>query len=127
MELWGGRGESSWRRRLPIYNGRTNPTVIPHFCPQSMVLPHVSCGTTESATNPRVVLVINNNIYIIGLILIASIFQKRSMIGMARTNGCGPLKILIRTRLASTRLLIFILVIQDHIESIGKANTIKRG
>ena len=83
-------------------------------------------GDFESATNPRVVLVINNNIYIIDLILIASKFQKRSMIGMARTNGCGPLKIL-RTRLASTRLFIFILVIQDHIESIGKANTIKRG
>ena len=27
----------------------------------------------------------------------------------------------------STRLYIFYLVIQDHIESIGKANTIKEG
>ena len=27
----------------------------------------------------------------------------------------------------STRLYILLLVIQDHIESIGKANTIKRG
>ena len=27
----------------------------------------------------------------------------------------------------STRLYILVLVIQDHIESIGKANTIKRG
>jgi hypothetical protein len=83
-------------------------------------------GEIESATNPRVVLVINNNIYIIDLIFIASEFQKRSMIGMARTNGCGPLK-MSRTSLASTRLFIFILVIQDHIESLRKANTIKRG
>ena len=83
-------------------------------------------GEIESATNPLVVLVINNNIYIIDLILIANRFQKRSMIGMARTNGCGPLKILM-TRLASTRLFIFILVIQDHIESLRKVNTIKRG
>ena len=30
-------------------------------------------------------------------------------------------------KLKSSRLYIFILVIQDHIESIGKANTIKRG
>ena len=27
----------------------------------------------------------------------------------------------------SSRLYIFILVIQDHIESIGKSNTVKRG
>ena len=40
---------------------------------------------------------------------------------------CGPLKML-RTHIGSSlRLYIFILVIQDHIESIGKANTIKEG
>ena len=39
----------------------------------------------------------------------------------------GPLKIL-RIHVGSTsRLYILPLVIQDHIESIGKANTIKRG
>ena len=39
----------------------------------------------------------------------------------------GPLKIL-RTHVGwSSRLNILLLVIQDHIESIGKANTIKRG
>ena len=30
-------------------------------------------------------------------------------------------------KLKSSRLYILLLVIQDHIESIGKANTIKRG
>ena len=42
----------------------------------------------------------------------------------------GPLKMLRTKELAqaqSTRLYIFILVIQDHIESIEKANIIKRG
>jgi hypothetical protein len=64
-------------------------------------------GEIESATIPRVVLVINNNIYIIDLILIASIFQRRSMIGMARINGCGPLKML-RTKIGkASRLYIF--------------------
>ena len=39
----------------------------------------------------------------------------------------GPLKML-RTHIGkNSRLYIFILVIQDHIESIGKANTIKSG
>jgi hypothetical protein len=61
---------------------------------------------SESATNTRVVLVINNNIYLIDLIFIASKFQKRSMIVMARTYGCGPLK-MSRTRLATPRLFIF--------------------
>ena len=40
----------------------------------------------------------------------------------------GPLKMLRSKGLAqaqSSRLYIFTLVIQDHIESIGKANTIK--
>jgi hypothetical protein len=83
-------------------------------------------GETDSATNPRVVLAINNNIYFTDLILIASRFQKRSMIGMARTNGCGPLK-MSRTRLATSRLYFFGLVIQDHIESLRKASTTKRG
>ena len=39
----------------------------------------------------------------------------------------NPFKML-RTNIGkSSRLYIFILVIQDHIESIGKDNTIKRG
>jgi hypothetical protein len=64
-------------------------------------------GEIESATNPRVVLVINNNIYVIDLMLIDISFQKRSMIGMARTSECGPLKML-RTRIGKApRLFIF--------------------
>ena len=42
----------------------------------------------------------------------------------------GPLKMLRTKGLSqaqSSRLYILLLVIQDHIESIGKANTIKRG
>jgi hypothetical protein len=57
--------------------------------------------------------------------LIASRFQKRSMIGMSRTNGCGRFNML-RTRIGiASRLYIF--GIQDHIESLRKDNTIKRG
>ena len=44
---------------------------------------------------------------------------------MARTRGCGPLKML-RTWIGkSSRLYIFGLVIQDHIESIGKPILLK--
>ena len=40
----------------------------------------------------------------------------------------GPLKILRTKRLAQAQdSTFYILVIQDHIESIGKANTIKEG
>ena len=48
------------------------------------------------------------------------------MIGIGMDLRCGPLKML-RTHIGkSSRLYILFLVIQDHIESIGKANTIKR-
>src|SRR3954468_1933851 len=47
------------------------------------------------------------------------------MIGMACTKGCGPLKML-RTHIGkSSRLFISILVIQEHIESIGKPILLK--
>lgn len=49
------------------------------------------------------------------------------MIGMAWIRNVDPLKMLKTHIGSSSRLYIFILVIQDHIESIGKANTIKRG
>ena len=53
------------------------------------------------------------------------IISESSMIGMARTKRCGPLKML-RTNIGKgLRLLIFILVIQDHIESIGKPILLK--
>ena len=56
-------------------------------------------------------------------------FRKSSMIGMAWIRKWTPQNAKDK-RLAqaqSTRLYILLLVIQDHIESIGKANTIKQG
>ena len=53
------------------------------------------------------------------------------MIGMAWTKGCGKFSKMLRTKdwlkLKAQDSSFYILVIQDHIESIGKANTIKRG
>ena len=56
-------------------------------------------------------------------------FRKISMIGMAWIGKWTPqnAKDKILAQAESTRLYILLLVIQDHIESIGKANTIKRG
>ena len=56
-------------------------------------------------------------------------FRKSSMIGMAWIRKWTPQNAKDK-RLAqaqSTRLYILLLVIQDHIETIGKASTIKRG
>ena len=53
------------------------------FLQREVILTNDIC---ESATNPRVVLVINNNIYIIELMPTQRIFQESSMIGMA--IGC---------------------------------------
>src|SRR3989337_1539403 len=47
------------------------------------------------------------------------------MIGMTRTRECGPLKMLKTWIGKSSRLYIFGLVIQDHIESIGKPILLK--
>ena len=52
------------------------------------------------------------------------------MIGMAWMRKVEPLQDAKDKGLAQaprSRLYIYILVIQDHIESIGKANTIKEG
>ena len=56
-------------------------------------------------------------------------FRKSSMIGMAWIRKWTPqnAKDKILAQAQSTRLYILLLVIQDHIESLGKANTIKRG
>ena len=53
-------------------------------------------------------------------------FQKRSTIGMARTNVCGPFK-MSRTKNGYPKTLHFLFSDPDHIESLRKANTIKRG
>ena len=47
------------------------------------------------------------------------------MFGMAWTKRCGPLKMLKTNIGKSSRLFILILVIQDHIESIGKRMLLK--
>ena len=49
------------------------------------------------------------------------------MIGMAWTRNVDPSKCEGHTLAQAQDSTFFILVIQDHIESIGKANTIKRG
>ena len=92
-----------------------------------MLLSITKKGEIESTSAPWVILVINVNISLVGLIFSCSIFQK-----VQQRHGMGkrmwnPFKKL-RTKIGkSSRLFISILVIQDHIESIGKANTIKEG
>jgi hypothetical protein len=81
----------------------------------------------ESTSAPQVVLVINVNISLVGLIFSSSILQiVQKWCGLDKRTW-NPFNML-RTKIGtSSRLYISILVIQDHIESIGKANTIKRG
>jgi hypothetical protein len=73
-------------------------------------------GEIESTFAPLVVLVINVNM------CISDKFNK----GMARARRCGdPFKMLRTCIGKSSRLFIFGLVIQDHIESIGKPILLK--
>ena len=84
----------------------------------------------ESISAPWVILVINVNISLVGLMLLPSMFQISSTMEWHGLEDVEPLQNAEDKGLAqaqSTRLYIFILVIQDHIESMGKANTIKRG
>jgi hypothetical protein len=48
------------------------------------------CFSFESVTNPRVVLVINNNIHAIELMPTQVKISGSSITGMARTSECGP-------------------------------------
>ena len=88
-------------------------------------------GEIESTSAPWVILVINVNISFAGLILLPSMFQIKLNNGVAWTKGCGNSFKLLRTKdwlnLQAQDSSFSILVIQDHIESIGKANTIKEG
>ena len=57
-------------------------------------------------------------------------FRKSSMIGMAWIRKCTPPNAKDKKdwlELKAQDCTFHFLVIQDHIESIGKANTIKRG
>ena len=77
------------------------------------------------------VLVINVNISFVGLTLLSNIFQTSSTMEWCGLEDVEPLQDAKDKGLAQaprSRLYMFsILVIQDHIESIGKANTIKKG
>ena len=71
------------------------------------------------------ILVINVNISLVGLIFSSSIFQKVQQRRGMDKRMWNPFKML-RTKIGKgSRLFIFILVIQDHIESIGKPILLK--
>ena len=76
-------------------------------------------------------MVINVNISLVGLILLPSMFKISSTMEWHGLEYVEPLQVAKDKGLAQaprSRLYMFsISVIQDHIESIGKANTIKRG
>ena len=80
-------------------------------------------GEIESTSAPWVILVINVNISLVGLILLPSMFQISSTMEWHGLEDVEPLQDAKDKGLAqaqSTRLYILLLVIQDHIESIGK-------
>ena len=80
-------------------------------------------GEIESTSAPWVILVINVNISLVGLILLPSMFQISSTMEWHGLEDVEPLQDPKDKGLAqdqSTRLYILLLVIQDHIESIGK-------
>ena len=82
-------------------------------------------GDIESTSAPWVILVINVNISLVGLIFSSSIFQKVQQRHGMDKRMCNPSKVL-RIKIGkSSRLFIYILVIQDHIESIGKPILLK--
>ena len=82
-------------------------------------------GEIESTSAPWVILVINVNISLVGLILLPSIFQMSLTLEWQDKRMWNPFKML-RTNIGKcSRLYIFILVIQDHIESIGKPILLK--
>ena len=74
------------------------------------------------------ILVINVNISLVGLIILSSIFQRVQQRRGVDKRMWNPFKML-RTedwqKLESSRLYIFIIVIQYHIESIGKPILLK--
>ena len=82
-------------------------------------------GEIESTSAPWVILVINVNISLVGLILLPSIFQMSSKLEWQDKRMRNPFKMLRTNFGKSSRLYIFILVFQDHIESIGKAILLK--
>ena len=88
-------------------------------------------GEIESTSAPWVILVIYVNISLVRLMLLPSMFQISSKMEWHGQEDVEPLQDAKDRRLAkaqklkSLRLFIFILVIQDHIESIGKPILLK--
>ena len=82
-------------------------------------------GEIESTSAPWVILVINVNISLVGLILLSSIFQMSSTLKWQGKRMWNPFNML-KTNIGKiSRLFISILVIQDHIESIRKPILLK--
>ena len=82
-------------------------------------------GEIESTSAPWVILVINVNISLVGLIFSTSLFQKVQQRRGMDKRMWNPFKML-RTNIGEiSRLFISILVIQNHIESIGKPILLK--
>ena len=80
-------------------------------------------GEIESRSAPWVILVINVNISLVGLILSSSIFKISPTMEWHGQEDVEPLQDAKDKGLAkasSSRLYILVLVIQDHIESIGR-------
>ena len=80
-------------------------------------------GEIESTSAPWVVLVINANISLVGLIFSSSIFQTSSTVKWHGQEDVEPLQDAKDKGLAkasSSRLFILLLVIQVHIESIKR-------
>ena len=82
-------------------------------------------GEIEITSAPWVILVIHVNISLVGLILLSNIFQMSSTVEWQGKRMWNPFKMLRTNMGKSSRLYIFILVIQDHIESTGKPILLK--
>ena len=88
-----------------------------------MLLSITKKGEIEIISAPWVILVINVNISLVGLILLPSMFQISSTMewhGLEDVELLQDAKDKGLAQAQSTRLYILLLVIQDHIESIGK-------
>ena len=87
-----------------------------------MTIDIMSLCLFQSTSAPWVILVINVNISLVGLMLSSSMLQISSKVELHGQEDVEPLQDDKDKGLAqaqSSRLYTFILVIQDHIESIG--------
>ena len=115
-------------RRSPVVSADEplgRPSCASPVNPMECALQPLEFWPVESTSAPWVILVINVNIYLVGLMVYLMNFgQVQQWRGMDKRMW-NPFKKL-RTRIGkSPRLFIFILVIQDHIESMGKPILLK--